>query len=61
MSLPAVAEIGRTTLSASTASTLAAGDVIRLDAHVDDPAQIFVGANRNFSDFPASPNRIRRR
>ena len=52
MSLPAVAEIGRTTLSASTASTLAAGDVIRLDAHVDDPAPILVGAQPKFLGFP---------
>ncbi len=52
MSLPAVAELGRTQISAATAATLQTGDVIRLDAHQDDPAQVFVGGQPKFLGYP---------
>ncbi|MBT4611441.1 MAG: hypothetical protein HOC05_15465 [Gemmatimonadetes bacterium] len=54
MSLPAVAEFGRTQIPAAAARTLEVGDVIRLDAHMEDPAQIFVGGQPKFLGYPCA-------
>ena len=52
MSLPAVAELGRTQIPVTDAQSLGVGDVIRLDAHVNDPAPVFVGGQPKFLGYP---------
>ena len=59
MDLPVVAELGRTTITTAQARTLATGDVIRLDANVDDPACVFLGGKPKFLGWPvAQDNRM---
>ena len=54
MELPVVAELGRTTIPAAQARTLAAGDVIRLDTHVDDPTCVFLGGRPKLLGWPVA-------
>lgn len=52
MDLPVVAEFGRTTIPMAQATSLAVGDVIRLDARTDDPACVFLGGQPKFLGWP---------
>lgn len=57
MRLPVVAELGRATLTAAQAGTLGEGDVIRLDARVDDPALLYVGGQPTHWAWPQQDER----
>lgn len=52
--IPIKAVLGRSTVSVSDFANLQVGDVIRLDAHVDDELAVYVGNIRKFTALPGA-------
>lgn len=52
--IPIKAVLGRSTVSVSDFASLQVGDVIRLDAHVDDELSVYVGNIRKFTALPGA-------
>ena len=52
MELPVKAELGRVALSLSATRQLKAGDVLKLNSHIDDPAVIYLGDQPKYLGYP---------
>lgn len=52
MRVPAVAELGRTSVTTAEAASLQVGDIVRLPTRADDPACLFLGGKPKFLGHP---------